>query len=101
MKVLEQHKHDNAGKKKKTDSNKNKNNKNDTDHDNSNTPEQTPELKRNTPERVESGWGVSRERAKESLSVDNNQPNSDTQWALLFPDLHRRPSIQEGYRTND
>ena len=43
MKVLEQHKHDNAGKKKKSDSNKNKNNKNNTDHDNSNTPEQTPE----------------------------------------------------------
>ena len=44
MKVLEQHKHDNAGKKKKSDSNKNKTNENDTDRDNSNTPEQTPEL---------------------------------------------------------
>ena len=30
MKVLEQHKHDNAGKKKKTDFNKNKNNENNT-----------------------------------------------------------------------
>ena len=44
MKVLEQHKHNNAGKKKKTNSNKNKNNKNNTDCDNSNMPEQTPEL---------------------------------------------------------